>query len=75
MDRKPTLTLVAQAEGYFHELVTSSLGRQRVTTKPETEFYLVNLLSRFISTESLYQRDGNGTLREEPLISAELRRD
>jgi hypothetical protein len=67
MDRKPQLTLVAQAEGYFHELLTSSLGKQRVKTKPETEFYLVNLLSRFISTDSLYQRDENGNHREEPL--------
>jgi hypothetical protein len=49
-----SLTLVAQPQDFFRELVTEALGKQKVTTQPETEFYLVNLLNRFMATESLY---------------------
>lgn len=52
-DVKPSLTLVTHADAYFHELVTGALGKNRVMTKPETEFYLVQLLNRFIVSEKL----------------------
>ncbi len=61
------LTLVAAPEVYFHELVTTALGNQKVRTQPETEFYLVNLLKQFITSENLYARDAEGHLIEEPL--------
>ncbi len=67
MADKPTVTLVAQAEAFFHELVTRALGQQRLKTQPETEFYLVNLLSQFMSADRLYPRDQNGAAKEEPL--------
>jgi hypothetical protein len=67
MSRKPALSVVKQSQEYFHELLTASLGRQRVSTKPETEFYLVNLLNQFMVSENLYSRDGNGNVHEEPL--------
>ena len=64
---KSSLTLVSQPQAYFHELVTDALHRQHVTTQPETEFYLVNLLNQFMTTDRLYARDGQGAVREEPL--------
>lgn len=67
MSEQSKLTLVAHPDGYFHELVTEALGHQRIEARPETEFYLVKLLSRFISSESLFSRDAEGNLRDEPL--------
>lgn len=48
-----SLIQVAQPHAYFHELVTQALGKQRVSTRPETEFYLVNLLGQFMTSENL----------------------
>jgi hypothetical protein len=53
-----SLQLVTHPEAYFHELVTSVLDHQKVSTQPETEFYLVNLLQQFMTVDHL---------REEPL--------
>jgi hypothetical protein len=64
---KTSLTLVTQPQDFFRELVTDAMGRQKVSAQPETEFYLVNLLNQFIKTDRLYQRDANGSVREEPL--------
>jgi hypothetical protein len=61
------LTLVAQPQEFFHELVTGVLGSQKVLIQPETEFYLVNLLNQFMTTDRLYAQDAQGGLREEPL--------
>ncbi len=66
-NHKPSLTLVAQPQDYFRELVTDAMGRQKVSAQPETEFYLVNLLNQFIKTDRLYMRDADGSAREEPL--------
>lgn len=50
---KPALTLVAQPQDFFRELVTEAMGTQQISAKPETEFYLVNLLHQFMVTERL----------------------
>jgi hypothetical protein len=67
MTDKKAITLVAQPQDYFRELVTETLERQHVSIQPETEFYLVNLLNQFMKTDRLYPRDGEGAVREEPL--------
>ncbi len=67
MADKKGITLVAQPQDYFRELVTETLDRQHVSIQPETEFYLVNLLNQFMTTDRLYARDGEGAMREEPL--------
>ena len=67
MPEKPSLTLVAQPEDFFRELVVESLGRQQLKTRPETEFYLVHLLNRFMTTDNLYSIDSKGQRKEEPL--------
>jgi hypothetical protein len=43
------------------------MEKQSCAAKPETEYYLVRLLSRFMSAEHLYRRDESGGLKEEPL--------
>ena len=67
MSSKPNLTLVAHTHEYFRELVLQALGHQQINTKPEAEFYLVNLLNQFITTDRLYPKDANGNIKEEPL--------
>jgi hypothetical protein len=67
MVRKAELTLVAQPQDFFRELITDALGRQQLAVKPETEFYLVNLLNQFITTDRLYTTNEQGSKRDEPL--------
>jgi hypothetical protein len=67
MERKPLLTLVTQPQEYFRELVTGAMERRKVATRPETEFYLVNLLNQFMVTDRLYTRDADGQMKDEPL--------
>jgi hypothetical protein len=67
MERKPALTLVSQPQEFFRELVTGAMERRKVETIPETEFYLVNLLNQFMTTDRLYARDADGQMKDEPL--------
>ncbi|MEO5970026.1 MAG: hypothetical protein ABIQ95_08870 [Bdellovibrionia bacterium] len=67
MNGKSALTLVAQPQEFFRELVTDALEKQKITTQPETEFYLVNLLNQFIKTDRLFSLNKEGEVREEPL--------
>jgi hypothetical protein len=67
MKGKQGLTLVTQPQDYFRELVTSALDKQKLSTQPETEFYLVNLLNQFMKTDRLYARTKEGEAKEEPL--------
>jgi hypothetical protein len=53
MSSKPNLALVSQPQDYFRELVTGALGRRKVSTRPETEFYLVNLMNQFMTPDRL----------------------
>lgn len=58
---------MTQPQEFFHSLVTDALTKRNVRPQPETEFYLVNLLNEFVSSERLYMRDSEGHFREEPL--------
>src|SRR5690606_1414159 len=48
-----SLELVTHPQAFFHELVMTALGNQKLQPAPETEFYLVNLLERFMFSERL----------------------
>ena len=67
MKQSQNLKLVVQAEEFFRELVTEALSRKKLRPQPETEFYLVQLMSRFIAADRLYRTDGEGHFKEEPL--------
>jgi hypothetical protein len=67
MAPKPDLKLVVQPQEFFRELVVDAMGKQKLKPRPETEFYLVNLLGQFMTTDRLYLRDSGGAYREEPL--------
>lgn len=64
---KNDLKLIAQPQEFFKELISEAMDNQHVSAQPETEFYLVNLMNQFITTDRLYPRDAEGHVREEPL--------
>ncbi len=68
-DSKKTssLTLDTTPESFFFELVRQAIDHQRVRIQPETEFYVVKLLNRFIFSESLYTKNEKGGLQDQPL--------
>ncbi|MBS1959382.1 MAG: hypothetical protein JST80_07925 [Bdellovibrionales bacterium] len=55
------------ADSFFFELVHGAVRNQNIKVQPETEFYIVKLLNRFIFSESLYSRNREGALEEQPL--------
>ena len=64
---QPSILVVTQPLDYFRQLVTAALNTHQLKTQPETEFYLVNLLNDFMTTERLYTRYGDGSVQMEPL--------
>jgi hypothetical protein len=62
-----SLSLETSPESFFFELVRSAVDHQKVKLQPETEFYLVKLLNRFIFSESLYSKNSEGALEDQPL--------
>ena len=71
MSQKPLkqsgLTLDTTPESFFFELVREAIDHQKVKVQPETEFYVVKLLNRFIFSESLYSKNDRGGLEDQPL--------
>ena len=63
-----SLSLDTTPESFFFELVRTAVQHQKVKLQPETEFYLVKLLNRFIFSESLYSKKSDGSLEEQPLV-------
>ena len=71
MSQKPLkqsgLTLDTTPESFFFELVREAIDHQKVKVQPETEFYVVKLLNRFIFSESLYTKNTDGGMDDQPL--------
>jgi hypothetical protein len=61
------LKIETSAESYFFELVHGAVENQKIKIQPETEFYVVKLLTRFIFSESLYSKSSDGTLEDQPI--------
>jgi hypothetical protein len=64
---KPTLTLDTTPESFFFELVRGAIERQQARIQPETEFYVVKLLKRFMFSDALYTKSSDGSLEEQPI--------
>lgn len=58
---------------FFRELVTEALSHRRFHVQEVTEFYLVNLLARFLEKEQLFVEGPDGTVAAEPLALILLR--
>ncbi|WP_242338542.1 MULTISPECIES: hypothetical protein [Anaeromyxobacter] len=61
------------AQEWFRELVADTLSTRRLKIQEATEFYLVDLLTRFLETERLFVEEADGTVRSEPLALVLLR--
>lgn len=55
------------AHEYFRELVTDALSHRSFKIQEATEFYLVNLLARFLEKSQLFAERSDGTVEIEPL--------
>ncbi len=55
------------AQAWFREAVTELLSQRRLKVQEATEFYLVDLLTRFLERERLFTEQADGTVRVEPL--------
>lgn len=52
---------------FFKTLLEEAIRRQRVSVAQTTEFYLVNLLSEFASSDKLFSKGEDGRSEQEPL--------
>lgn len=67
MPNDSKLKLVTQPQEYFYELLDGAFSRRSFRPTAETEFYLMNLLNQFMTTDALYSRNSEGKHREEAL--------
>lgn len=65
----PKLSLVSEPTEFFKEEVSKALETQNLKADPNTEFYLVDLLSRFMFTESLYKEDGESGEKKQEVLA------
>lgn len=68
MEERPPILTATNLREYFRDMLEVALQRQQLQVAQDTEFYLVNLLSEFLSTESLFpSAEGSQNLADEPL--------
>jgi hypothetical protein len=57
----------ASVHDFFRQIISLALENQRASVQQATELYLANLLGGFVQTESLLEREDDGTLHQRPL--------
>ncbi len=62
-----SILIDSSPDAFFFELVQEAIKHQHVRVLPETEFYLVKLLNRFIASESLFVKTTDGEMKDQPL--------
>jgi hypothetical protein len=67
MDEAPAILTTKSVREYFRDMLLEAQQSQHVKVAESTEFYLVNLLSDFLSAENLFPVDDNGGHDAEPL--------
>lgn len=69
MEERPPILTATNLREYFRDMLGTAIQRQRLQVAQVTEFYLVNLLSEFLSTENLFRssEEGGTNLADEPL--------
>ncbi len=68
--KQKELKIVTKVDEYFRDLVANAMMEQKSLRRSpqEVESYLVNLLIQFMTTESLFKKDAEGNLTEEPIV-------
>jgi hypothetical protein len=67
MTSDPEILTATSLREFFKDMLTTAREHQGVEVQEETEFYLVNLLSEFLSTEQLFGHVESGGRDPEPL--------
>lgn len=67
MSKNTKLKLVTQPQEYFYELLDGAFTKRAFRPTAETEFYLVNLLNQFMTTDAFYSRNSEGKHKQEAL--------
>jgi len=67
LKKENKVSVVVHPAEFFKQQVSQALQNQKVKADQDTEFYIVNLLSRFMVAENLFTQDQDGTRQEEVL--------
>ncbi len=67
MDEAPGILTTKSVREYFRDMLLAAQQSQHLHVAETTEFYLVNLLSEFLTSENLFPQDAQGTHDSEPL--------
>lgn len=62
-----SLSLVTQPSEFFRDEISKAIHKQKLRTDADTEFYLVDLLTRFMLTENFFTQDESGNQRQQTL--------
>lgn len=54
------LSIISSPNEYFYDVFTHHIKQQRIVLDKDVEFYIVQLLSRFIKTENVYLATSSG---------------
>jgi hypothetical protein len=66
-DGSRKVLFAASVHDFFRQIISLALENQRASVQQATELYLANLLGGFVQTESLLDREDDGTLHQRPL--------
>jgi len=72
-ERPGAIVLDQTPRELFRELVSGVVAHRKLRIQPETEFYLVRLLERFLEREELFAGASDGSTQVEPLALLLLR--
>src|SRR3989344_7658807 len=64
----PKELLLINPNEYFHALLTGALDELRVKLSEHAKFYVVHLLSHFISADNLFERNSEGKPEDPTLV-------
>lgn len=67
MNREQPLEIVTHPDEFFRDLIVSAIERKRLEVSKVTEFYLVSLMNRFMTTENFFARASGGTFQPNTL--------
>ncbi|MFL5393740.1 MAG: hypothetical protein ACJ79G_12950 [Myxococcales bacterium] len=66
-DGSRKVLFAASVHDFFRQIISLALENQRASVQQATELYLANLLGAFVQTESLLEREDDGTLHQRSL--------
>lgn len=62
------LEIYNQPNEFFYKLISDKFRDNKILVSKEVEFYIVNLLSRFLKSDNFFSIDSNGKNKNDPLV-------